>query len=530
MKRFPHTYVIVFSILLVVAILTWIIPGGEFMRKTVLVQGYERQVIDANSFKYVERNPQLWQIFSSFYQGFVNQAGIIVFILIIGGTFWIINKTKAIDTGIQVLVRKLNQVNGNKFFNFVGTDNIILMSIMLIFSLFGAIFGMSEETIAFIIIFVPLAISMGYDSIVGVAITYLAAHVGFAAAMLNPFTIGIAQGIAQVPLFSGLEYRTFCWIIINIIAITFVLWYARRIKKNPKKSLMYELDSYWRNEHNLDEKISPIKASLRTWLIFIILTIIGIFVSVEFSETTMNLGNKLVTANFWAIISVYFFLSSLIFLLKSVRFFILNLLITTIFVLIVGVLGYSWYIKEIAALFFALGIVTAITYGFTANEMAKEFIEGAKDILSAALVVGLAGGIIVLLNDGKIIDTILYHVSLSLKNSGEVASVSMMYLFQNGLNIIIPSGSAKAALTMPIMAQFSDLIGISRQLTVLAFQFGDGFTNMITPTSGVLLGALSMAKIPYTIWFKWIFLFIVCLIIIGGLLLLPPLYFSFNGF
>ena len=146
------------------------------------------------------------------------------------------------------------------------------------------------------------------------------------------------------------------------------------------------------------------------------------------------------------------------------------------------------------------------------------------------MVVGLAGGIIVLLNDGKIIDTILYNISQSLKNTGEITSVSLMYLFQNGLNIIIPSGSAKAALTMPIMAQFSDLIGVSRQLTVLAFQFGDGFTNMITPTSGVLLGALSMAKIPYTTWFKWVLPFIIILILIGWFLLLPPLFWSFNGF
>jgi len=530
MKRFPHTYVIVFGVVLFVSLLTWLLPGGEFSRKTVLVQGYERQIIDATSFKYTERNPQLWEIFASFYQGFVNQSGIIVFILIIGGTFWIINKTRAIDSGIQMLVKKINLINKYKFFSYVGTDNIILTSIMLVFSLFGAVFGMSEETIAFIIIFVPLAISMGYDSIVGVAITYLAAHVGFASAMLNPFTIGIAQGIAQVPLFSGIEYRFFCWVIINIVAVIFVLWYARRIKKNPKRSFVYELDNYWRNEHNTEETVAPIKHSVKAWFVFIVLNLIGLYVSYNYPETTINIGKKLITANFWFVILIYFFVSSLILLLKSVRFFILNLLITTIFVLIVGVLGYSWYIKEIAALFFALGIITAITYGFSANETAKEFIEGAKDILSAALVVGLAGGIIVILNDGKIIDTILYHISISLKDTSEISSVSMMYIFQNGLNIIIPSGSAKAALTMPIMAQFSDLIGISRQLTVLAFQFGDGFTNMITPTSGVLLGALSMARIPYIIWFKWIIFFIICLILVGWLLLLPPLFINFNGF
>lgn len=530
MKRFPHTYVIVFAIIVVVAILTWIIPGGEFARKTIPVNGHERMVIDASSFKYTSNQPKTWEILGAFFQGFVNQAGIIVFILIIGGAFWIINTTKSIDIGIQSLVRKINHTNKITFIRMLGSDNVALVFIMLIFSMFGAIFGMSEETIAFIVIFVPLAISMGYDSIVGISITYLAAHIGFAAALMNPFTIGIAQGIAQLPLFSGLEYRFFCWIIINTIAITFVLWYAKRIKKNPKRSPMYNLDHLWRSEHRQTSNTEQLKSTTKAWVVYFILTAAGIFISFKFPSTTINLGKSIFSFNFVAVISIYFAISSLIAVCKSLQYFILNLLITTIFILIIGVLGYEWYIKEIASLFLALGIITSIVYGYSANDTVKHFLDGAKDILSAALVVGLAGGIIVLLNDGKIIDTMLYHISKSLKNTGEIGSVSLMYLFQNGLNIIIPSGSAKAALTMPIMAQFSDLIGVSRQLTVLAFQFGDGFTNMITPTSGVLLGALSMAKIPYTIWFKWIFPFILLLIIVGWLLLLPPMFWSFNGF
>ncbi|NSW44577.1 MAG: AbgT family transporter [Bacteroidales bacterium] len=530
MKHFPHTYVIVFAIIVAVAALTWIIPGGEFERKTIVANGHERVVIDAQSFKYVPNQPQIWEIFGAFFQGFVNQAGIIVFILIIGGTFWVINSTQSIDVGIQALVKKIHAANQLKMIRILGSDNVAIVFIMLIFSLFGAVFGMSEETIAFIVIFVPLAISMGYDSIVGISMTYLAAHVGFAAAMMNPFTIGIAQGIAQLPLFSGIEYRFICWLIINSIAIAFVLWYAHRIKKNPQRSPMYELDKSWRNNHSASMDISHLRATAKSWIVYILLVLTGIYLSFSFSKTTIQIGNSLLSFNFIAIITAYFSISSFWAIRKSLRYFILNLLITTIFILILGVLGYEWYIKEIASLFLGLGITTAIVFGYSANETVKQFLDGAKDILSAALVVGLAGGIIVLLNDGKIIDTILYHIAQSLKNTGEIGSVSMMYLFQNGLNIIIPSGSAKAALTMPIMAQFSDLIGISRQLTVLAFQFGDGFTNMITPTSGVLLGALSMAKIPYTIWFKWILPFILLLILIGWFLLLPPMYWSFNGF
>jgi uncharacterized ion transporter superfamily protein YfcC len=198
--------------------------------------------------------------------------------------------------------------------------------------------------------------------------------------------------------------------------------------------------------------------------------------------------------------------------------------------LIVGVMGYGWYVMEIATLFFALGIFSGISMGYGGNKITKLFIEGTADILSAAMVIGLAGGIIVILNEGKIIDTILYGVSQAMSDFGQMASVSVMYFFQTLLNIFIPSGSGKAALTMPMMSQFSDLIGLSRQATVVAFQFGDGFTNMITPTSGVLIGVLGVAKIPYEKWLRWVTPFIVILVVLGLLLLIPTVTLKLNGF
>jgi uncharacterized ion transporter superfamily protein YfcC len=164
------------------------------------------------------------------------------------------------------------------------------------------------------------------------------------------------------------------------------------------------------------------------------------------------------------------------------------------------------------------------------NKITQLFLEGVKDILSAALIVGLAGGIISILENGKIIDTILYGLSQSMKDFGKIASVGIMYLIQTVINIVIPSGSAKAALTMPIMAPFSDLIGVSRQATVMAFQFGDGFTNMITPTSGVLIGVLGVAKIPYDKWVRWVTPFIVLLMILGFILLIPTVTMKLSGF
>jgi uncharacterized ion transporter superfamily protein YfcC len=228
--------------------------------------------------------------------------------------------------------------------------------------------------------------------------------------------------------------------------------------------------------------------------------------------------------------AVLFAITGLFSLLRSAHFFVLNLLMFTIYFLIVGVMGYQWYIMEIATLFFAMGILSGIAMNYSPNNITKLFLEGMKDILSAAVIVGLAGGIIVILEDGKIISTILHSMSQGMNDVGEIASIGIMYVIQNVINILIPSGSAKAAITMPIMAPFSDLIGLSRQATVMAFQFGDGFTNMITPTSGVLMGVLGVAKIPYDKWVKWITPLMIILLILGFLLLIPTVTMDLPGF
>ena len=526
-RKVPHTYVIVFYIIVIAAIATWIIPGGEYVKKIVIENGQEHTEM---VFQYVDHQVQTWQIFSALFKGFERQAGIIVFILMIGGAFWIMNNSKAIDVGIYAFLRFTKRIEKFKLFKTLGVDNIIITLIMILFSAFGAIFGMSEETIAFIIIFVPLSISMGYDSIVGVSMCFVAAGLGFAGAILNPFTIGIAQGLAGLPLFSGIEYRLFSWLVINAIGITFILRYARKIKKNPKSSLVYEDDAYWRKrgEANVDKIVY--KTTLSAWIVYGILTATMVVFSVLYPQTELKVGNSSSVLPIIPIVTGIFALTGLLSLRKSAHFFVLNLLIYTIFFLIIGVMGYDWYIMEIATLFFAMGIFSGIAMNNSADEITKLFLAGAKDIMSAAFIVGLAGGIIVILEDGKIIDTILYGLSQSMNDFGNVASVSVMYFIQTVINVIIPSGSAKAALTMPIMAPFSDLIGISRQATVMAFQFGDGFTNMITPTSGVLIGVLGVAKIPYEKWVKWITPLMIILMVIGLLLLIPTVTMKLNGF
>lgn len=529
-KKIPHTYVIVFGIILLAAILTWIIPGGEYERQTIMVNGVERTVIDKDSFHYVEHEKQTWQIFAAFFNGFEMQAGIIVFILMIGGAFWIVNSSKAIDIGILSFLKFAERLETNKVLKKIGVNNIIITMVMIVFSVFGAVFGMSEETIAFIIILVPLAISMGYDSIVGVCMVFVAAGLGFAGAVLNPFTIGIAQGIADLPLFSGFGYRLFCWFVINIVGISWVLWYAAKIKKDPKKSPVYETDEYWRKRDSVDMENVKYYTPKGAWISFLIVAVGLVVFSFSFPMSELKIGQA---SKIWPAVPVatgIFIISGLMSLRKSVHFYILTLLSFTIVFLIIGVMGYSWYIMEIASLFFALGLFSGIAMNYSANEITKQFLDGVKDIMSAALIVGLAGGILVLLEEGKIIDTILHGVSSGMQGMGKLGTVSVMYIIQNMINVIIPSGSAKAALTMPVMAPFSDLVNLSRQATVMAFQFGDGFTNMITPTSGVLIGVLGVAKIPYDKWVKWVAPFILVLVILGWLLLIPTVTMQLEGF
>ncbi|MDD3743201.1 MAG: AbgT family transporter [Lentimicrobiaceae bacterium] len=529
-RKFPHTYVIIFYLILISAALTWVVPGGYFERETVVVNGTPREVVTEDSFTYAPGKPQTWQIFSAFFDGFVDRADIIVFILMIGGAFWIMNESKAIDVGIMAFLRKAEALNKVKIFRRLGTDNIIITLIILMFSIFGATFGMSEETIAFVIIFVPLSIKMGYDSIVGLYICYVAAALGFAGALLNPFTIGIAQGLSHLPLFSGIEYRLFCWVVINIVGIAFILRYMSRIKKRPERSLVYENDAYWRARQQESSEQVDYHRPLSAILTFIALGISGVIVAFLYPFTTLSVGNASVIWPVFPVLSAVFIVSGWLSLKKSVHFFILNLLSFTIILLIVGVMGYGWYVMEIATLFMALGILSGISMNYSPNRITTLFLDGVKDITSAALVVGLAGGIIIILQNGQVIDTLLHGMSGAMANLGNIATVGTMYLIQTGINIFIPSGSAKAALTMPIMSQFSDLIGLSRQATVMAFQFGDGFTNMITPTSGVLIGALGVARIPFDKWLRWITPLMIILIVLGFLLLIPTVTMKLNGF
>lgn len=433
----PNTYVIIAAIILLCAVMTWFVPGGQYVKAEDGSLSYES----------VDSVPQTWQIFTAVYHGFVKQAGIIIFILVVGGAFWLLNATGAVEAGIKRFISKI----GNR-------DKIVLAALTILFSLAGAVFGMSEETIPFVGIVVPLAVSMGYDAFMGMLVVYVASNVGFSSAFLNPFTVGIAQGMADLPLFSGMGYRLFCWGILTTLLVVFVIFYAHKVRKQPSNAEAIETEPLTKRQS-------------------------------------------------WVLIT----------------------LALTVVILIVGVTCLDWYMPEITGLFLAMGIICGIIAGFRSDRIVSELMAGAKDILSAALVVGFASGIIVILQDGKIIDSVLHSMQEGLDGSGEVGSLSAMYGIQALINFVIPSATAKAAITIPIMAPFSDMVGVSRQAMVLAFQFGDGFTNMITPTSGVLVAALAMARIPYTEWVKWIWKMVLVLLILGLVLLLPTVLFPIAG-
>lgn len=529
-KRIPHTYTIVCTVILFCAVLSWIIPAGEYVRQTVEVNGVARTVIVDHSFHAVDRTPQTWQVFSALLEGFERQAGIIAFLLIIGGSFQIMNSSRAIDAGIFSFLSYTRSLEKRRLIRRIGVNNVVMASIMVLFSLFGAVFGMSEETLAFIIVIVPLAISMGYDSITGLCMVYVAAHVGFAGAVLNPFTVGIAQGLSDLPLFSGFEYRLLCWFILTAALIVVVLRYAARIKKNPEKSPMYAADAFWRKRgEHINEEIAY-QTTTSAWVVYILLVIALAGFSIVYPRSSFMLGERVF--EFYAVpfASVLFALIGFLGLRKSNQHFILSLLGFTVLFLIIGVMAHGWYLAEISAIFLAMGIFSGYANSEKTDNIIKQFMDGAKDMLSAAIVVGLAGGIIHILQNGHVIDPILHSLGSLMGEAGKITALGVMYLIQTLINMIIPSSTAKAALTMPIMAPFSDVIGLSRQATVMAFQFGDGFTNMITPTSAVLMGALGIARIPYEIWIKWFWRVLLFFVILGMVLLIPTVLLPLNGF
>ncbi len=454
--KVPNTYLLIFSLLVLIAALTWIIPAGQYER--AIVNG--REVVVQNSFKYVKNNPQgFLALFIAPLKGFIEAAKIIGFILFVGGAFNVLAKTDAINSLINKLARAYKD---SKLL-----QKLFIPVLMLMFSIGGATFGMNEEIIPFVLIIVPICLALGYDSIVGVSIPLVGAHIGFASAFLNPFNVGIAQGIAEVPLFSGIGYRLISWAISTAVASLFLLWYVKRLSANPKISPTYEQDQQLRKQEHLD---------------------------------IVNNSNIHLSGRHKAVLAIF---------------------ALCLILIVVGVIELSWNIEEISAAFFMMGVVVGIIGGLKVDEFTKSFIDGAKDLVGTALIVALARATLVISRDGQIIDTMLYGLSPFIQSSSPIFASQKMFVVQAIINFFVHSGSGQAALTMPIMAPLADLAGVSRQTAILAFQFGE-YTNIIIPTSAVTMGALSMAKVPWEKWAKWALPLMIILFVLGFILLIPP--------
>lgn len=430
-----NTYVILFSIIVISAIATWFVPAGEYDR--VLNEATGRMVIDPNSFHYIDSSPVgFLDGFGMFLTGLSNMAEMIFFVFIIGGAFGVIRATGALDAALNTVIHKME-----------GREKLAIPVIMLVFSLFGTIMGCMEEMLPFFPLIIIMMVSLGYDRIVGLSCCLVGTGIGFAGATINPFTVGVGQGILELPPYSGMGFRVICYVVYITIAIIYVSRYAAKIRKDPEKSLLYGM------EHNASQE-GALDASI-----------------VEFTK-----GHKLVLLTF-----------------------ALGLV-----ALVVGIVKFGFYLTEMSAIF----IIVALLAGFFAKmkpgELADEFIKGMSGLAIAAMMMGMAGAISATLTAGGIMDTVIHALATVVQGLPAMICAPAMVIVQTCINLFIGSGSGQAAAVMPIMGPLADVIGVTRQTTLLAFLAGDGFTNLIWPTGGTMMAGIAIAGIPYAKWVKYI--------------------------
>lgn len=492
--QMPDTLIIIFFVAILAAMLTLVVPVGSFDTQdvTYLADGVEksRSVVDPDSFRYQvgeDGAPQVAPLglfqggggigfFNFAFEGLVSGSkwgsaiGVIMFMLVIGGAFGIVMATGTIDNGILRLIDKTK-----------GNEALFIPTLFTLFSLGGAVFGMGEEAIAFAIIICPLMIRLGYDGICTVMVTYVATQIGFASSWMNPFSVAIAQGIAGVPVLSGSEVRVVLWLGFTLVGILFTMRYASRIRRQPQTSFSYQSDRYFR-EHQAS-------ASL---------------------ESRFNFGDILVLLTIGA----------------------------TIAWVIWGVVANAWFIPEIASQFFTMGIIVAVIgvifklNNLSMNRAAQSFKEGAATMLEPALLVGCASGILLLLGGGdanspSVLNTLLSWAGSVIGEMPNALSAWFMLLFQSVFNFFVTSGSGQAALTMPLMAPLADIVGVTRQVAVLAFQLGDGFTNILVPTSASLMATLGVCRVDWGNWLKFIWRFMLGLMLLSSVAVVGSHFLGF---
>jgi uncharacterized ion transporter superfamily protein YfcC len=459
--KIPHVFTLLTIVVFICSLLTYIITSGAYERETKEVGTITRTVVVPGTYKALpkhisvegiiigeevegEASPvSLFGFLSAIPRGMEEAADIIFFIFIIGGVFGILQKTGT----IMAFIQKLLDVFGH-------TANLLVIILMVAVAVGASTLGMGEEFIPLIPLFLIVSKKLGYDRVFGLGIVWLAAESGFAAATTNPFTVNIAQGIAEIPLNSGMGFRIIFLIVALTVTILFLLRYGTKIKKDPGKSIMPD-DDFELSEHSFEK--------------------------VEFKKE--HLMVLIVGAGLFGFI-------------------------------IIAVQEFGWWINEMAGGFLLIGFCSVAIMRMPVSEATKAFVKGMEEMVVAALVVGFARGVQVVLQDGQILDTIINNAATQLQDFHQFFAAGGMLVFQTTLNFFIPSGSGQAAVTMPLMAPLSDLIGITRQTAVFAFTCGDGFANMVIPTSGTLMAVLAIAKVPYTSWLRFVLpLFIILFVL-----------------
>jgi uncharacterized ion transporter superfamily protein YfcC len=444
--EFPHTYVVLFALIIIAAVATYFVTPGVYDRAKDERTG--RTLVDPNSYHTVDRTPTTpLQLFYSVPKGMVDSAEIGFFIFICGGAFMVLQATGAIDAGLSRVVTAMR-----------GREKLMIAGTMFIFSVLGGTMGMAEEVIVFIPIGVVLSRAVGYDNIVAIAMFAIGAAIGFSAGFMNPFTVGIAQSIAELPLFSGMTFRLIGYVFIYIAAVAYTLRYAKMIKDDPTKSYVYGL---------------------------------------KLDDDAKSLDNVPFTTRHGLVLLILLFAMGW---------------------MLYGVFMLDYYVLEIASVFLGMAIIAGLVGGLKLNQIAEEFVIGCKDIAFGALCVGISRGILVTMQNGNIVDTVIRNLAMLVAPLPSGVDAVGMYIVQTLISFIIPSGSGMAATTMPIMTPLSDLVGITRQTAVVAFQYADGFSNNLVPTSGALMAVLAMAKVPYERWFKFMLPLFLIWTAIGGVL------------
>lgn len=432
-SKVPHTYVLLFSLIILAVVGSYVLPAGQFDR--VKDEVTHKTIVVPGSYKHVEQTPvSFFNTFISIQKGMIDAGSVVFFVFLVYASFYVVMQTHALHAFIGWLLRVME-----------GREILIIPVFMYLFALGGSIFGMFEETFGFIPLFVGLAIAMGYDAIVGMSMVSFGVAMGFAAAFMNPFTVGLAQKFAELPLFSAMGFRIVSWFVLVTMAVLWTMRYARKVKADPTKSLMYGVDM---GSLALDHD--------------------------ELLQSKFTGRDKLV----------------------------LGYVIFIIGLLVWGVIKKGWYFNEIAGLFLIMGVFAGFISGMKPSELARCYVEGLKDITFGALVIGLSRGILIVMREGNIIDTVIYGLAQPLSLFPKWVAAEGMLFIQTLINFFIPSGSGQAATTMPIMAPLADLLGITRQTAVLAYQYGDGFSNILWPTT-LLPVICGIARVPIEKWWKY---------------------------